>query len=465
MNAEQSKYEALWGKHAAYRAVAPGEHLADRFMALAKPSPASTVIDFGCGTGRGALRIRLLSGATVRMADFTPNCLDAEVRQALGEQFTFTQYDLTQPWTGGIADYGYCTDVLEHIPPQDVGRVLQNIGAACKRLFLCVSTTQDHMGALIGETLHLTVEDAYWWHDTLTRLGFRIDASQAADEAAYFWCSLYANGDDITDKTGLNAPDERIAENIRKNLRLDLPEICPHAVQDTPVYLLAGGPSLADAEDEILAFGKAGGLCITVNGTYKWLLDRGVRPAAQFMVDAREFNARFVDRVIPTCKYIFSSQAAHEAVSAVPTSQAWLYHSSENDLVKQVFDEHVRLTGQHREWYPISGGTTVVSRALIVLAMLGYRNVTVFGWDSCLRDDAHHAYDQPENDGQTVVTVEVGGRTFRCHPWMVVQANEVPKLVKYVLGHVDGFNLDVRGDGLIAHILNHAALLAAEPEF
>ena len=43
---------------------------------------------------------------------------------------------------------------------------------------------------------------------------------------------------------------------------------------------------------------------------------------------------------------------------------------------------------------------------------------------------------------------------------MVVQANEVPKIIRYILGPIDGFNLEVRGDGLIAHMLKHAALMA-----
>jgi hypothetical protein len=88
----------------------------------------------------------------------------------------------------------------------------------------------------------------------------------------------------------------------------------------------------------------------------------------------------------------------------------------------------------------------------------------VFGWDSCLRDGAHHAYAQPENDGAPVVEIEVGGRTFKCHPWMVVQANEVSRIIRFILGPIEGFELEVRGDGMIAHMLQHAAALAAKGE-
>jgi hypothetical protein len=96
--------------------------------------------------------------------------------------------------------------------------------------------------------------------------------------------------------------------------------------------------------------------------------------------------------------------------------------------------------------------------------MLGFRNIEIFGWDSCLRDDAHHAYAQPENDSETVIEVSCGGRTFKCHTWMAMQASEVQDMVNQMYGRIDDLNICVRGDGLIAHIFNHAATLAMETE-
>jgi hypothetical protein len=92
--------------------------------------------------------------------------------------------------------------------------------------------------------------------------------------------------------------------------------------------------------------------------------------------------------------------------------------------------------------------------------MLGFRKIEVFGWDSCLRDDQHHAYEQKENDHTYVMEIRVGDRTFKCHPWMVVQANEVPKIIRYILGPIEDFSIVVHGDGLIAHMLTYAASLS-----
>jgi hypothetical protein len=362
------------------------------------------------------------------------------------------QHDLTAALAERF-DFGFCADVLEHVPPADVERVLWNIGTASKRLYLNVSTVPDVMGALIGEPLHLTVESPYWWHDTLERIGFRIDWSECDEQSASFWCSLYANEDDLFDRSSLNTPDEVVRENVRKNLALGLREIEPHQPQDTLVYLLAGGPSLADHEAEIVEAGKRGVPCVTMNGTYGWLLQRGIKPAAQVMVDARTFNRRFVDPVVPGCKYLISSQCDHEVLKALPAEQTWLWHSANSGAVADEMPKG-------REWWPVHGGTTIATRALILLAMLGFRRVEIFGLDSCLRGKDHHAYAQPENDGDFLTTVTVGGREFRVAAWHVLQASDFQGCVRKVLAQIPDFQMIVHGDGLIAHMLQHAAELA-----
>ena len=42
-----------------YRKDSPGEKIYHEFLAQAKPKAGSSVIDFGCGTGRGALNLSL----------------------------------------------------------------------------------------------------------------------------------------------------------------------------------------------------------------------------------------------------------------------------------------------------------------------------------------------------------------------------------------------------------------------
>ena len=58
--------------------------------------------------------------------------------------------------------------------------------------------------------------------------------------------------------------------------------------------------------------------------------------------------------------------------------------------------------------------------------------------------------------------MRVGGREFKCHPWMMLQAFEFQNIVTNFLAKFDDFEMIVHGDGLIAAIINHAAELADE---
>ena len=107
--------------------------------------------------------------------------------------------------------------------------------------------------------------------------------------------------------------------------------------------------------------------------------------------------------------------------------------------------------------HPVYGGSTVTVCALVALAMLGYRKIEVFGLDSCFLKDAHHAYAQSENDVDTPQEVLVGGETFLAAPWMAVQADDILRVIKYVLSKLEGFEMLIHGDGLVAAMLKNAA--------
>jgi hypothetical protein len=149
---EQEKYQRLWGR-SDYRAYAPGEKIAKTFLEVAKPE--GLVLDLGCGTGRGALKIAETND--VLLIDFTDNCRDKAAMK-----LPFVQWDLTHPLPVS-APYGFCTDVMEHIPPEDVDTVLANILSACDNVFFQIATVPDKFGSVIRQKLHLTVQPHEWW--------------------------------------------------------------------------------------------------------------------------------------------------------------------------------------------------------------------------------------------------------------------------------------------------------------
>jgi hypothetical protein len=453
---ESQKYEKVW-QHQVYRQMAPGEHSADLFLELAKPKHGDTVIDFGAGTGRGALKIS--KACNVRMLDFAVNCLDDDVRASLGERLSFTQHDLTTPITG-LESYGYCTDVMEHIPTDDVPKVLRNVVHAARRVFFQISCQPDNLGALIGEQLHLTVKPYEWWLKQFNDLHCTILFERHDDNYCLFYVSAWATGKEFHSNAVVNTEDEQISQNVLANLELNLQEVRPYEPQNKELMILAGGPSMNEFADQIKLNRKLGMPLVTVNGAYNWCLERNISPSVQIVLDAREFNKRFVQPAIPGCKYLLASQCHPETVKSVPADQVWLWHSGSSEAVKSALDQYDVAHGKGREWYPVYGGMTVMLRAFPLLLMLGYSRFHVYGFDSCLMGDAHHGYSQPENDSKNVVSVECGGRTFYCHPWMLTQAHEYQEMVKLMLGET--CEMEVYGDGLIAHIIKTGYQLSKE---
>jgi len=458
-NPEQAKYEKLW-EIPDYRAVAPGEQLATSFLSIANPPRDVECIDFGCGTGRGALMLALVGGLRVTMIDFTANCLDQEVHQACETQPTrisFKRRDLTRmiPET---APYGYCCDVMEHIPTADVPTVLRNILASAEKVFFGISTEDDVMGARIGETLHLTVRPLAWWIEQIKAAGGVIHWSQnIEDRECLIFCSSWQDAGELV-KTGVvNVSDETLQANVRANLEAGWKQITPWDTQAREAVILAGGPSMKGQAEEIRKLVAEGAAIFSVNGAYHWAHENGIQVGSQIVLDAREFNARFTRPIHPGTKsFLIASQCNPATLEGLPKESTFLWHSGLSDENEALARE--KLGGF---FFPVPGGSTVVLRAIPLLRLIGFRQVHVFGWDSCVFGDEHHAYSQPENDSQVTAPVTCGGKVFWCVPWHISQASEFRDLVKY-LG--DSFELAVYGDGLIAHMLKTGAAINRNAE-
>lgn len=447
---EREKYELMWDRDE-YRAIAPGEFWAMSFLEHARPERHAEVIDFGCGTGRGALMLALVGMLKVTMVDFARNCLDPEVAQACETQASrirFVQADLTKT-IGVNAAYGYCCDVMEHIPTEDVDTVLQNILISANHCFFTISTVQDHCGEMIGEHLHMTVQPMSWWIEKIRTHGAVIHWTRELEDVCMIYCSSWHEASDII-KIGHVNQDERIVEDqVAWNTRAGWMQVMPHDKQDREVLVLAGGPTMNDCLDEIRALREAGAALVTCNGAYHWAIEKGLSISAQIVLDSREFNARFTKPVLDKCKYLIASQVHSSTLDGLPRDRTYLWNSGISEANENLIRE---LTGYY---FPVPGGSTVVLRSLALLRILGFWKIHLFGFDSCVKPNGqHHAYDQAENDNELLIPVTCGGKTFECTPWMVSQASEFRDVVKFLGDEVE---IAVHGDGLIAAIIENGA--------
>lgn len=261
---------------------------------------------------------------------------------------------------------------------------------------------------------------------------------------------------------GCNTPDDVILDQVRENIRRGLPQVFPHQPNPLTAILVCGGPSLAETEKELVKAVWEGGKVVAVNGAYQWCIDHNIKPSAAVMLDAREFNARFIEEPVDGCKYLLASQCHAKTFDLCHDRETVIWHACsggepEVELLKEYYFGEV---------YPVTLGTTVGIRAISLMRMLGFTNFEIFGLDSCWLDKKHHAYEQAENnrDGSFPVWLKPDDRIdlvqrFICAPWHIKQSEDFQNLIRE-RGNL--FQLNVHGPGLLASILRTGAKIQIE---
>jgi hypothetical protein len=304
--------------------------------------------------------------------------------------------------------------------------------------------------------LHLTVKPYSWWAKKFIELDCTILHSEDLGNAVDFYVTGWSSH--LPTDIKLNYPIEKMLENIKENSKFPCNHVRAHMIQEKEeVQILCGGPSLNDFEDEIKENWKNGMKTVTMNGTYKWAQDRGITNVNQCVIDARPFNKKFCEPVRDDCFYFIGSQCDPSLFEMLPHDRTFFWHCTGSTEAVEAVSEN------YPEYLIAGGGSTVALRTIALLRVLGFKKMHIYGMDSCNRDDKHHAYSQPENDFKVRnIPVTVEGKTFTCQPWMAYQAHDLVDMIKTI---GDEFQLDVKGDGLIAHILNtHAAFELDELE-
>lgn len=236
-----------------------------------------------------------------------------------------------------------------------------------------------------------------------------------------------------------NTAAVKVAENIAAACALDHPWLALRQRHGEDCAIVGGGPSLKFMLGELRANAEKGMKVFAVNGAHDYLVSQGIAPDAHVIIDARPENARFITQQAKA--YYLASQCAPEvfakakgAVTVVHMNTAGVLDSIPQSL------KPINL---------ISSGSTVGLAAMAIAYCEGFRAMHLYGMDSSYEDD-HHAYTQPENDEDKVIEAVVGGRKFKCAPWMVRQAQDFQTLSAELAN--DGCEIHVRSFGMLGHV-------------
>lgn len=167
----------------AYAEHSPGERYLPIFRDMTDAQQTASILDAGCGTGKGALALAAAGFADVRCCDLTPAGILAEA-----SGFPFWEACLWSEEMRRVppVDWVYCTDVLEHIPTAFTMLVVSHLLTVAQRgVFLSISFMPDSFGVWVGEHLHQTVQPFVWWRDHLDAVGRLVEARDLLNGGAF----------------------------------------------------------------------------------------------------------------------------------------------------------------------------------------------------------------------------------------------------------------------------------------
>jgi hypothetical protein len=126
-------------------------------------------------------------------------------------------------------------------------------------------------------------------------------------------------------------------------------------------------------------------------------------------------------------------------------------------LMSDKFDASVYGDGQ----FPIGGGCTVGTRAMVMAMNFGYYNQHLFGFDTCLQEKeekiAHHAYEFNTSEEQINEThdvkFEIDGPSFKLAGYHLGQLFDIKALLKH---YANRLHITVHGESLLSYFMELA---------
>lgn len=190
------------------------------------------------------------------------------------------------------------------------------------------------------------------------------------------------------------------------------------------ICIVGGAPSLNDSFQQLKVRHQNGAQVWSMNGTYDWLVERGIVPDSHVMLDARPENVRFVQHPRKETQYYIASQCDPCIFDALEGYKVDLVHVNTEGVYEYLENE------KSRPVHLLGGFTTAGMFALVLAKLKGYRHIYLFGMDSSYAENKHHAYKQESNDGENVITATIHEKKYKAAPWMCQQVNDFQELAR-----------------------------------
>lgn len=233
-------------------------------------------------------------------------------------------------------------------------------------------------------------------------------------------------------------------QQVLSAMRRGLPRIEPHDKRDERIAIVGFAPSLKETWEKLRDFTYI----ITVSGSHKFLIERGIVPTWHVEVDPREHKVTLLGDPHANVHYLPASCCHPKYFDHLAGFKASLWHVFDNN------DDAIRILP--REEWAITGGCNVGLRAMTIARFFGFRDQHVFGMDGCEGAEAgkKHAAPHPLQDGTASFPCEYpegSGKIWRTTPSLLESA----KQTFHELNMMPDVKATFYGEGLVQEMAKH----------
>ncbi len=240
-------------------------------------------------------------------------------------------------------------------------------------------------------------------------------------------------------------PTDKIVENIITSRSRDIVPVynLPEWREGRAIAVVGGGPSLATQLHKLKEFD----VILAAGSVHDYLVQNEIRPTYCIIVDPDPIVTSYLKNIYHVdndCKYLVASQCDPSVFVHLQYNYIYQFHCAGND--------ELPYDGEPT----VGGGCTVGTRAIVMATCMGYRKIHLFGMDTCIVDDKHHAYDFENPEIETIGKIHeiaIGsenGRKFKVAEYMLGQLHDFQQILK---SHANRLEITVHGEGLLAYVM------------
>lgn len=416
-----------------------GAKYCEQLVKTMKEYGCETSLDYGCGKGT---LVKVLPGCT----GYDPAVLKYSKRPE-------GQYDMV-----------ICTDVLEHIEPDCLDNVLDDIRKYTGKLAFLVACCRPAIKNLPdGRNAHLIIQPQDWWlnkmHEYFSSHGWFC----TKDEIVFLGAPLKERREvkklltskdtfseygtpSFSKPTTVFISAQESVEHIQSSCARGLEDTEIHEPHDRTLALCGYAPSLHDYLNDL---SKETADVATTSGSHDVLIDYGIIPAYHMEADAHKHKALFMTKPRDDIHYYLASRCHPDCFDNVLAKtkdvHIWhLFHSKEeNDEVKKTYPKALF----------IQGAVSIMGRSMCLGMVLGYRRFNIYGMDCSFPWDEskppgeqlQHAGKHP-NPQDVFRTDPINGTAFYTTLQLITTCDQFITVMR----RAHGCQFTIRGKGMLA---------------